>query len=368
MSLSTGDRVLGRFIVEGTLAKGGMGVVFRGRHERLGTRVALKVLPGGAGVELEERFLREAQLMALVHHPNVATLLDFGALPGLGSVLVMELVEGETLAQRLARVGALRLGEALRLFYGILDGLEALHTAGIIHRDLKPSNILIAPGNPEVAKICDFGIARSDRRFQSRLSHSGTVVGTLAFMAPEQLMSGEVDERTDIYAVALMLREALTGHPAPNRGSMKDVVQHIFDEAPLSVAPPSLPELPARLSELLRAAASPDPSRRPPDAATFAMALRAAAGRRAGGPASSGPDSVPVFSAPGTARADDSTVVIRGRRRSPVPPSPRSLRAPARPVEEAHASAGEPREARVASASSAEPCSRDTSTLPSRLR
>lgn len=303
--------------------------MFRGRHERLGTAVALKVLPDGSGEELEERFLREAQLLASVNHPNVATILDFGREPGIGHVIAMELVEGETLAQRLGRVFALPFGEAVRLFYGILDGLEALHTAGIVHRDLKPANILIAAGTPEVAKICDLGVARSDVRYRNRLSRAGVVVGTLAFMAPEQLVDGEVDERTDIYAVALMLREALTGRPTPNRGSLRQVVQHLDDELPHSMAPPSFPEVPARLSQVIGVAASPNQQLRPRDAAAFAAALREAVGIQGSG-SRTGPDSAAYrFVDPSPISPEDPTVIVRSRtRRSPSPPPPPSTAAP----------------------------------------
>ena len=206
----------------GPLGKGGMGEVYRARDTRLGREVAIKVLPS----ELEQnperlaRFEREARVLASLKHPNIATLHGFEHAADTG-FLVMELIEGETLERRIAR-GALPWREAVALFEAIADGLKAAHESGIVHRDLKPANIKIdEEGRP---KVLDFGLARStadDVAAMGALSHSptltagatvpGVLLGTAAYMAPEQARGARVDRRADVWAFGACLYEALTG-------------------------------------------------------------------------------------------------------------------------------------------------------------
>ena len=143
MALSTGDRALGRYTVGDLLGEGGMGQVWRGEHADLGMPVALKVLLGEKDSVALGRFKREAQLMAKVRHPNVVSVLDYGALDDGSPCIVMEFVRGESLEVRIA-AGVPRWSDALETFRGILRGLGAIHAEGLVHRDLKPSNVVIA--------------------------------------------------------------------------------------------------------------------------------------------------------------------------------------------------------------------------------
>ena len=198
-----------------------MGEVYRARDTKLGRDVALKVLPEEFSRDKErlERFEREARLLAQLNHPNIATLHGLEESDG-QPFLVMELVEGETLAERIAR-GPIPLDEAIPLFIQIAGGLEAAHEKGIIHRDLKPANIMISSdGTP---KILDFGLAKAfapDEDVSADMSRSptltrgtalGVIMGTAAYMSPEQARGKTIDKRTDIWAFGCCLYEASTG-------------------------------------------------------------------------------------------------------------------------------------------------------------
>ena len=198
MALTIGQRVLDRYVVEAFLGGGGMGKVYRARHHRLGVPVALKVLFDGGNPDLMARFEREAELMARVRHPNVVSILDYGVVDGTMPCIAMEFVEGESLEKRLARRRALPIAEALEVVQAALAGLEAMHAMNVLHRDLKPGNIIIAPGAPEVVKVVDFGIAKSTEFGGPRFTKSGVVVGTPAYMSPEQLLNTPLDVRSDV--------------------------------------------------------------------------------------------------------------------------------------------------------------------------
>jgi eukaryotic-like serine/threonine-protein kinase len=241
MALSAGTR-LGNFEILAPLGAGGMGEVYRARDTKLGREVAIKVLPEAVSQDPEKlaRFGREAHLLASLNHPNVATIHGLEESDG-QPFLVMELVEGVTLAERLVH-GPMLPEEALRLFQHIAEGLEAAHERGIVHRDLKPANIKITPdGTP---KILDFGLAKAlaGEAVAQDLSQSptltrdatetGVLLGTAPYMSPEQARGKPVDKRTDIWAFGCCLYEALTGRAAFLGETVSDTIAAILKNEP----------------------------------------------------------------------------------------------------------------------------------------
>ena len=213
-TLAPGTRV-GNYLVIEELGRGGMGVVYLAEDHRLGRRVALKSLPASvaSSSELRQRLRREARAAATISHPGVAVVY---ALEEIDEHLFIasEYVRGETLRAEIAR-GPIPPARVRAMAIEIVDALGAAHAAGVIHRDLKPENVLIT-GNGRI-KIVDFGIAQIEGPEATRLTRAGAMLGTPAYMAPEQLLGGSVDARADLYAVGVVLTEMLTGHH-PLRG------------------------------------------------------------------------------------------------------------------------------------------------------
>jgi len=282
MSLAPGT-TLGPYEILAPLGAGGMGEVYRARDTRLGREVAVKVLPEhlSANEEIRARFEREAKTVSSLNHPNICTLFDVGR-EGPTDYLVMELVEGETLASRLRR-GPLPGAELLRIGAQVADALDRAHRAGVIHRDLKPGNIMLTRSG---AKLMDFGLARAAdpaRRPGSGSSGSaltqsptvaqaltteGTIVGTYQYMAPEQLEGHEADARSDVWAMGCVLYEMASGKRAFEGRSQATLIAAIIGSqpAPLAEAPSGSPptgELPpAGLDRLVRACLAKDPEDR----------------------------------------------------------------------------------------------------------
>jgi eukaryotic-like serine/threonine-protein kinase len=240
MAFVSGSR-FGAFEVIEPLGAGGMGEVYRARDTRLDRTVALKVIRASelSGRDRVERFKREARAISRLNHPHICALYDIGEEEG-GTFLVMEYVAGETLASRLER-GPLRIEEALRYGVQIADALDTAHRNGVVHRDLKPSNIMLARGG---VKLLDFGLAKlrdidADRTEKPRtmslgLSEEGLVLGSLPYMAPEQLEGKPVDARVDFFALGVVLYEMTTGEP-PFRGSSKaSLIVAILSEEPVA--------------------------------------------------------------------------------------------------------------------------------------
>jgi eukaryotic-like serine/threonine-protein kinase len=209
----------GKYRLDRLMGRGGMGAVYEARDLRLGREVAVKVMLGGTfGHESAlRRFRREAQAVARLNHPNIVALYDFGELEGGGAYLVMELLHGATLRSAMKRAGGLSAGETADWFEQMLDGLAAAHEQGVVHRDFKPENVLgvRVSGGSLAVKILDFGLAKvrplpAATQASHRLTESGVVLGTLAYMAPEQLLGQEVDARADVYSAGVMLVEMLT--------------------------------------------------------------------------------------------------------------------------------------------------------------
>ena len=222
--MGDGGSGVGRYAVEEMIGAGGMGEVYRARDQSLQRAVALKVLPAASSFDPERlaRLGREARMLAALNHPNIATIHGLEEAEG-KRFLVLELVEGQTLAERL-KGGRLPAEEALELGRQIAEGLEAAHEKGIVHRDLKPANIKVTPEGK--VKILDFGLAKAfhdeqlpadlggDPTLTGLMGHPGAILGTAAYMSPEQARGKPVDKRTDIWAFGCVLYECLTGERA----------------------------------------------------------------------------------------------------------------------------------------------------------
>jgi hypothetical protein len=268
MALSIGTQ-LGSHEIIGLLGKGGMGEVYRARDLKLKREVAIKVLPEEFSRDADRvsRFQREAEVLASLNHPNIAAIHEFEETQGT-RYLVLELVEGETLAERIAR-GPVPLDEVLAIAKQICDALQAAHDRGIIHRDLKPANIKLAPGGK--VKVLDFGLAKAltDASGNTTLSNSptlvsgslgGVIIGTAAYMSPEQARGMEVDPRTDIWAFGCVLYEILTSKPAFTGTTAADIIAKIIERQPnWSLLPPDTPSL---VRTLLSSALTKDRTKR----------------------------------------------------------------------------------------------------------
>jgi tetratricopeptide (TPR) repeat protein/TolB-like protein len=277
------DTILGRYRIEALVGVGGMGEVYRAWDPALRRRIALKTLPAHlrANQERQERFEREARAIAQLRHPHICTLYDVGHDESLGlDFLVMEYIEGETLAAKL-RSGALDITEALRLASQVASALAAAHAKGLIHRDIKPSNIILTPDEnadfelKEKAIVVDFGLARGttgDGDHQAALSHSGVLVGTPNYMSPEQVRGKELDSRTDIFSLAVVLFECLTGR-LPFDGATRFEYLHSLmtrDAEPLAKF---RPETPPELQRLVAACLERDVSKRIDSATSLSNTL-----------------------------------------------------------------------------------------------
>ena len=259
-ALSAGAK-LGNFEIVELLGRGGMGEVWRARDTRLKRDVAIKVLPAGIACDPDRiaRFgnwaQREARAVAALNHPNICTLYDVGP-----NYLVMELVEGPTLADRIKK-GPIPLEEALAIARQVADGLATAHDRGIVHRDLKPANIKVKPDG--TAKVLDFGLAkissaetRAAQESTVTISEAGAVVGTPAYMAPEQARGEPLDKRADIWAFGCVLYEMLTGKRVFSGETATDILAAVIAKDP------DLTRVPAKIQRLLRRCLEKDPKRR----------------------------------------------------------------------------------------------------------
>ena len=274
MILTEGQRILDRYLVGKLLGEGAMGQVFRGTHEHLDMAVAIKVLGHVQSEELAARFTREARLMAKVRHPNVVSILDFGHLPWGHPCIIMELLQGVPLNEVLSGRGPLPWPEAMGIVTGILAGLDALHREKILHRDLKPSNIVVSPGPPMTPKLIDFGIARDFEGQGARLTKTGAIVGSPAYMAPEQVLAAPLDTRTDLYAAGIVFYEVMTGEIPFGGDGMAAMLRRLRDPVPIPRAPSGLPPIPEPLAKALVSVLVPEPEKRPSTAAAYAAVIR----------------------------------------------------------------------------------------------
>ena len=286
------EQTISRYRVTGKLGAGAMGEVYRARDARLGREVALKVLPEAFARDDERlmRFAREAQVLASINHPNIASVFDLEESDG-RQVLVMELVEGETLAERL-RGGALPLADAVRLALQIAEALRAAHRKGVVHRDLKPANIKVTPDG--LVKVLDFGLARRSPAADAAdteaptirqvMTLRGEILGTPAYMAPEQALGERADARCDIFSFGAVLYEMLTGRRAFSGPTLTAVFQAVINGTP---RPARLlrPEIPAGLDALLTDLLQKERDKRPPDMEAVCAGLERLSARLSSAPA-----------------------------------------------------------------------------------
>jgi tRNA A-37 threonylcarbamoyl transferase component Bud32 len=274
-ALTTGEVVGGRYKLVQSLGNGGMGQVFVAENIAIGMRVAVKVLKPEllANPEFRQRFQNEAQAVAAIEHANVARFFDL--VVGDPTFIVMEYVRGETLSDVVKR-GKLPIDRALTIAERLCWGLDAAHAAGVVHRDLKPANVLIAPDAEygEAPKIIDFGLAKlAAAAGDSQLTRTGQIIGTPAYMSPEQIKGDKVDGRADVYALGCLLFELLTGR-TPFAGANDDVqiLYRQMHEAPPPLAK-FLPDVPDALDALMDRALQKDPAQRFPTMRAMAAAL-----------------------------------------------------------------------------------------------
>ena len=278
MALAPGTRI-GAYEVEASLGGGAMGDVYRARDTRLPRRVALKVLPAAFATDTARlaRFEREARALAALTHPHIATLYDIAHDHDGLTALVMELVEGETLASRIRR--GVSVDDALDLARQIAGAIDAAHEHGVIHRDLKPANVMVTPGGD--IKVLDFGLAKLREgdpadpaaSTETALTESGLLLGTPLYMSPEQARGQIVDKRADIWAFGCLLYELLTGRRAFGGGSVTEVLAAVLGSEPDWTALPAA--TPARVREVLRRCLTKDVAKRARDVGDVLLDLSA---------------------------------------------------------------------------------------------
>jgi len=275
----TGRTVKGRFKLVRKIGQGGMGTVYEAEDLKLGTRAAVKFLNVelSRNVELAKRFLSEARIYARINHPGAVTLHDFGQDDDGTLYIAMEFVDGETLRDLLTRRKRLPLNEAADVVLQVADVLEDAHAKGVVHRDLKPENVMVRPGlHGFHVKLLDFGVARRTYEGATRLTAHGSVAGTPRYMPPEQARGEEVDARADVYALALVTFELLTGAPGNDAADLRGVqAQQKSPLRALGAVDPALHH--PKLDAVLDKATQAERERRFATIAELAAALSAAA-------------------------------------------------------------------------------------------
>ncbi len=296
VALTAGSR-LGPYHVTAQIGSGGMGEVYKARDTRLKREVALKILPDSFATDHERlaRFQREAEVLASLSHANIAAIFGLEEQAGTRA-LVMELVEGETLAERIAR-GPIPRDEALPIARQIAEALETAHEQGIIHRDLKPANVKVRPDG--TVKVLDFGLAKALEPVSAGgidatasptitspalMTGTGVLLGTAAYMSPEQARGRTVDKRSDIWAFSCVLYEMLTGRPAFGGGAVTEVLARVLERDPDWSALPH--GLPPGIRRLLRRGLEKERRRRLSDIADARLEIdEALSGRESDAPA-----------------------------------------------------------------------------------
>jgi eukaryotic-like serine/threonine-protein kinase len=288
--LLLGTTVSGRFTITGRVGAGSMGAVYRARQEAVHRDVALKIVHADRAYDPETkvRFEREARATSALRSPHTVTVYDFGEAEDGSWFLAMELLEGETLGERLRRLGRLGVADAVRIATQTLRSLGEAHDKGIVHRDLKPDNIFLARlpgdsghGDSEMVKVLDFGIAKlvhgEHRRVDSLETQAGTVFGTPRYMSPEQAQGIKLDARSDLYSLGVIVYQMLAGRPPfVDDDAVVVMARHIKDPPPefWLVAPEA--QVPEAVENVIWRVLSKHPDQRPQSAESLARELEAA--------------------------------------------------------------------------------------------
>ncbi|MCA9619510.1 MAG: protein kinase, partial [Myxococcales bacterium] len=349
MTLHTGEILDGKYRIIREIGSGAMGAVYEGENARIRRRVAIKVLLPGVAQKssVVRRFEQEAQAAGRIGSDHIVEVLDLGTLRDGGFYMVMEFLEGETLADRIRRSGRLAPRDVAPIVQQLLFGLEMAHDARIIHRDLKPENVFLVrehAGQRDFVKILDFGISKfnplaGDEDGMS-MTKTGTVMGTPFYMAPEQAKgSRDIDTRSDLYSVGVILYEAITGQVPFHAGTFNELIFKIVLETP---APPEsfVPDLDPAFSRIVRRAMAREPNERFQTAAEFrevlSLWLHTGRDEKEGGfappPMGSLDDGATLMKEP----LDAATRVVEPSgppRKAPPPPPSRAGRSPARAAE-----------------------------------
>jgi eukaryotic-like serine/threonine-protein kinase len=274
-----GDIIAGKYRIERLLGMGGMGAVFEATHEVTNRHFALKwLLPQGANnAAVVKRFIREAKVAGRCQHRHIVEVYDIDQ-EGSSLFMVMELLQGESLGERLLRAGRLPAHEACRILVPCMEGIEAAHAAGIVHRDIKPANIFLCAaggGAPEQAKVLDFGVAcfsNAQGGLDFTQTHTGAIIGTPFYMAPEQMRGQPIDHRADIYALGVTLYELLSGRRPFYATAYADLILQIANTTPVPIEE-LVPDLPAGLAAIVRRAMAREASGRFANIRDFIEAL-----------------------------------------------------------------------------------------------
>jgi serine/threonine-protein kinase len=279
-----GRVIAGKFTVLGRLGAGAMGTVYRAKQARIGREVAIKILRSDRALDEASRgrFLREARANSLLTSPNTVTVFDFGADDRGDFYLAMELLEGESLGQRIRRKGRIDAAAAIDTACQALKSLSEAHAKGIVHRDLKPDNLFYARTRgqaEEIVKVLDFGVAKmihadAELAMNAVETQAGTVFGTPRYMSPEQAQGRALDTRSDLYSLGVILYQMLTGRPPfTDDDAVVVMARHIkTPPRPMNESAPSA-NVPAEIEAVVMKALSKDPEQRPPTADAMAAEL-----------------------------------------------------------------------------------------------
>jgi serine/threonine-protein kinase len=275
---------MGRYRIVDQIGKGSFGEVYEVEHEGLGKRFALKVMNDGTRESTEvqvKRFRREAQALSRISSPHVVKVTDAGSTPGGLFFYVMEKLEGEELGDILRRDGRFSWQRARDIGVQILAALAAAHEVGVIHRDLKPSNCFLVKDHTgaELVKVLDFGIAKlfgEDDANQTNLTGLGVIMGSPAYMAPEQALDRPLDQRTDVYGAGVLMYQLLTGRlPFPGRSAIECLTAHVKDPPPPFDEVAADANIPEALQQVIMTALAKTKALRFQSAADFRAALDA---------------------------------------------------------------------------------------------
>ncbi|MFO0667181.1 MAG: serine/threonine-protein kinase [Polyangiaceae bacterium] len=276
-SLPPGAILCGRYELESVLGEGGMGRIYQAKHTRTGRRYALKMmLPDGVlSLDAKERFRREATLVSSLEHPSIVKVHDFDVAENGVPFLVMDLLNGETLDERIKRLGPMPFPIARNVIVAIAHAVQAAHDQGLVHRDIKPENIMLARlgDGSERPIMLDFGVVRKVYDPHNKLTETGAMVGTPSYMSPEQALGRATDARSDVYALATVLFELLTGQPPFSDPLPTRILSRLLSELPPPISGRAAHPVPFALESVMSTALSKAPETRYPSMTAFSDAL-----------------------------------------------------------------------------------------------